>query len=157
MLVAASVAVAVIGATAFALTRKHESVTGASADTSTLPSATRSDFVANATSVCDEMFSDLGALRDPQSISQIEQDSSDRAEIYRTAATSLRNLAPPADDAVLVNDWISGIETVAASQEGAAHAAYSQDLDAYTESLGQISSDLSSARSKGCALDLSCP
>jgi hypothetical protein len=103
------------------------------------------------------MFTTLDGLPDPGDVSEIEDDSNARADAYQTLVVDLRGIDAPEPDKLAVESWISSIEELVGTQQQAAHAAYSEDLDAYTAAVGELSSEIGIARTRGSSLGVNCP
>ena len=118
---------------------------------------TLAEYAIGAQQSCDTMFASLDALVEPGTISAMGVDHEARADAYQTLVISLRGMDTPAEDRVTIESWISAIEELVGIEEVAAHAAYSQDLDAFTAAVGDLSSQLAIARTRGSSLGVNCP
>lgn len=107
---------------------------------------------------CDAHFSRLNDLPDPHSVSEIQHDHEARADSYTSLANDIRAIEPPQEIATSVDTLTDAIVEIAALEEQAAHAAFSNDIDAFTATVGELTGQLSIARSDASVVDLvGCP
>jgi hypothetical protein len=97
---------------------------------------------------------DADSMTNLQDIVAVEQE---KADIYQEAVVQLRRLRPPEGDAEVVDEWLDAFEDLVPLHQQAASAANSDDYESFSTTVDEIVGTLSSARTKGQTIGISCP